>query len=40
MLLGQRPSSAGSELASIDPLTLQVLRSWHLEGEATWLPAP
>ena len=33
VLLGVRPSGAGSELALIDPLTLQVLRSWRVEGE-------
>jgi hypothetical protein len=38
VLLGQRPSGRSSELAAIHPLTLQVLRSWPVDGETAWLP--
>ena len=37
-LLGKRTLPSGSELAVIDQVTLEVLRSWQVEGEASWLP--
>ena len=38
VFLGRRTTPAGSELAVIDPGTLEVLKSWQVEGDAAWLP--
>jgi hypothetical protein len=38
VFLGRRTTPAGSELAVIDQVTLEVLRSWQVEGVASWLP--
>jgi hypothetical protein len=39
-LLGKREVPAGNELAVIDPATLEVLRTWKMDGEAHWLASP
>jgi hypothetical protein len=38
VLLGQNLSEQDNELAVIDPVSLEVLRTWKVDGNGTWLP--